>query len=210
MIRLLPRDPVRFAAIYCSLIGCIVAATAAGAQESADARRWTADDGLPSSVVMSVAQTRDGFLWVGTDAGLARFDGRTWRRFDRSTYPTLASDKISALAADRGGYLWVGTHGGGLYRYDGVNFLPVSRPNQLGGPWRVTALMQQEEGLLWVGTPQDLLFLPSSANSLRYGQEVDPVVAIEAAAVGADPQVAAAVSGEGGDFVARQGRIGRA
>ncbi|MEO1366229.1 MAG: two-component regulator propeller domain-containing protein, partial [Acidobacteriota bacterium] len=166
MIRRLCRDPLRLAAFSISLIAV---AAVADAQDGGGVQRWTADDGLPSSVVMSVAQTRDGFLWVGTDAGLARYDGRSWQLFDRSTHPTLASNKISALAADRGGYLWVGTHGGGLYRYDGVNFLPVSRPNQLGGPWRVTALMQQEEGLLWVGTPQDLLFLPSSANSLRYG-----------------------------------------
>lgn len=150
--------------------GIAEAAADGGGPES-----FTTADGLPSDRVMSLAQTRDGFLWVGTESGLGRFDGRRWRLFDRSSHPTLASERISSLTPDRSGYLWVGTLGGGLYRFDGAFFLPVSRPNQLGGPWNVTALLQQEDSLLWVGTPEDLLYLQPLANSLRYGLPGIPV-----------------------------------
>ena len=153
-----------------------VAAEPVAAESVVSEQHFTAaGDRLPSDNVLSLAQTRDGFLWVGTDRGLARFDGRQWRVLDRSSHPTLSSEHISALTPDRDGYLWVGTKGGGLYRFNGANFLPISRPNQLGGPWNVTAVFQQDDGLLWVGTPEDLLYLQPLSSSLRYGLPGIPV-----------------------------------
>ncbi|MBM3579126.1 MAG: hypothetical protein FJX40_16230 [Alphaproteobacteria bacterium] len=50
--------------------------------------------------VEALAQTKDGYLWIGTTAGLARFDGLAFRRFNSANLPELASDRITALAAD--------------------------------------------------------------------------------------------------------------
>src|SRR5581483_9198468 len=53
---------------------------------------WTSESGLPQDSVHAITQTRDGFLWLGTEEGLARFDGRQFRVYDRRTSKDLASD----------------------------------------------------------------------------------------------------------------------
>lgn len=75
------------------------------------ARTRTADHGLPQNAVQALCQMRDGFLWVGTRFGLARFDGVEFRRFSASNVPELAEASVSALVEDVGGGLWVGTLG---------------------------------------------------------------------------------------------------
>src|ERR1044072_5944079 len=68
---------------------------------------WTSDQGLTQNTVLSLAQTRDGYLWVGTPGGLARFDGVRFTLFDRSNTPELESESIQALAEDADGALWI-------------------------------------------------------------------------------------------------------
>jgi signal transduction histidine kinase/ligand-binding sensor domain-containing protein/CheY-like chemotaxis protein/HPt (histidine-containing phosphotransfer) domain-containing protein len=75
---------------------------------------WQAEQGLPENTVESIAQTRDGYLWVGTQEGLARFDGVRFLSFSRRTVPVLPSDIIQSLFPDPAGGLWVGASGGGL------------------------------------------------------------------------------------------------
>ena len=71
--------------------------------------------GLPSSAVLAVTQTRDGYLWVGTLNGLARFDGAQFAVFDENNTPGLNSSQIIRLYEDRQTNLWVGTENGGIY-----------------------------------------------------------------------------------------------
>src|SRR5262249_55422981 len=80
------------------------------------ARTWQSDEGLPDSVVQAIAQTRDGYLWVGTREGLARFDGFAFKVFNTGNTSGLTSSSITALCVDRAGTLWIGTDGGGLLR----------------------------------------------------------------------------------------------
>jgi ligand-binding sensor domain-containing protein/signal transduction histidine kinase len=70
--------------------------------------------GLPHSVVLALTQTRDGYLWVGTYGGLARFDGVQFAVFDENNTPGLKSSHISRLYEDRQTNLWVGTENGGI------------------------------------------------------------------------------------------------
>lgn len=70
-------------------------------------QRWTVDDGLPQIGVRALAQTPDGYLWVGTFRGLARFDGVRFENFTVGNVPEMASDYIHALSADASGVLWV-------------------------------------------------------------------------------------------------------
>ena len=75
---------------------------------------WRAPQHLPHDDVASIVQTRDGYLWVGTVEGLARFDGVRSVIFNKSNTPAIANNWIRALLEDRQGRLWIGTFGGGL------------------------------------------------------------------------------------------------
>ncbi|WP_124846923.1 sensor histidine kinase [Acidipila sp. EB88] len=70
---------------------------------------WSTEDGLPQASVHALLQSGDGSLWVGTEAGLARFDGQSFRVLNHDGVPALASDDISSLAEDAAGDLWFGT-----------------------------------------------------------------------------------------------------
>src|SRR6185295_2656385 len=78
---------------------------------------WEIEQGLPQSTVHAIAQTRDGYLWVGTQEGLARFDGLRFTVFDKRNTPEISHDFIRALLEGRDGSLWIGTMGGGLGRF---------------------------------------------------------------------------------------------
>ncbi len=83
--------------------------------------RWRQPQGLPQNSVLSLLQTRDGYLWIGTKAGLSRFDGVRFTTFDDRNTPQLKESEIWALAEGDDGSLWIGTYGGGLARLkDGV------------------------------------------------------------------------------------------
>jgi ligand-binding sensor domain-containing protein len=78
---------------------------------------WGIEDGLPQNTVRSVLQTRDGYLWFGTQEGLARFDGVNFKVFDMMTAPTMRSSYIGTSLEDRAGRLWVATSEG-LHLYE--------------------------------------------------------------------------------------------
>src|ERR1700744_3040137 len=73
---------------------------------------WTGDTGLPPASVQAIAQTREGVVWLGTEEGLARFDGRQFRIYDKRNTKGIASDYIQVLCASRDGSLWIGTDSG--------------------------------------------------------------------------------------------------
>lgn len=111
---------------------------------------WVMENGLPQNTVHALAQTRDGFLWVGTEAGLVRFDGTAFAVFDRTSSPALPSGDIRCLLATGDGALWVGT-GDGLARMkDGAVYLPGPHDGVPAGA--VTALTETPEGRLRVET----------------------------------------------------------
>lgn len=83
--------------------------------------QWTNETGLPQSSVTSIAQTDDGYLWVATFGGLARFDGVKFKVFTPANTPELKSNRIIALATDQEKNLWIGTERGEIIVYrDGV------------------------------------------------------------------------------------------
>jgi signal transduction histidine kinase/ligand-binding sensor domain-containing protein len=79
--------------------------------------KWDTEDNLPSSTVTSVAQTPDGYLWVGTYNGLARFDGARFVTFDPLNTPELGQARVQGLYLDVNGTLWINTFRGGLTTY---------------------------------------------------------------------------------------------
>ena len=80
----------------------------------------TVDDGLAHSDAMAVVQDRDGFIWVGTNNGINRFDGYELKKYDlpNDNSEGLSSNRIQALHVDAKGRLWAGAEGSGLYLYD--------------------------------------------------------------------------------------------
>lgn len=116
---------------------------------------WTVDDGLVQGTIHTMVQTRDGFLWLGTQQGLMRFDGARFTLFDKRSNPEIESNWITQLLEDRDGDLWVGTWGGGLYRYDGGRFrhIPASAQND---SLYVSGMTQDRAGTLWVASTTGL------------------------------------------------------
>ncbi|HEX9002938.1 MAG TPA: two-component regulator propeller domain-containing protein [Blastocatellia bacterium] len=78
---------------------------------------WTTREGLPQNTVLSIKQTRDGYLWFTTLDGLVRYDGVRFTIFNKNNSPGLTSNRTTCLFEDAGGALWIGTEDGGVMRY---------------------------------------------------------------------------------------------
>ena len=83
------------------------------------ARVWQTEQGLPQNAVTAIVQTRDGYVWVGTYSGLARFDGVHFQVFENGTTPELRSSRVTSLYEDGDGNLWIGHETGELLCFSG-------------------------------------------------------------------------------------------
>jgi signal transduction histidine kinase/DNA-binding response OmpR family regulator/ligand-binding sensor domain-containing protein len=75
---------------------------------------WNTEDQLPQSSVNAIVQSADGYLWIGTFGGIAKFDGVV---FEHIQHPELIYERVISLFEDCEGYLWIGSENNGLYRY---------------------------------------------------------------------------------------------
>jgi len=110
-------------------------------------RHYGAREGLPHNLSNSLAQLPDGYLWAGTEQGLARYDGQRFVTFDRDG--GLPANTISALATSAG-VLWIGTRDRGLVERDASGRFHALGLPELGNQIRTIAL--DAAGDLWVGT----------------------------------------------------------
>jgi ligand-binding sensor domain-containing protein len=78
---------------------------------------WNTENGLPQNSVNAIVQTRDGYLWLATMDGLARFDGVRFTVFSMANTAGIKSNRLIALCVDDAGVLWIGTEDGGVIRY---------------------------------------------------------------------------------------------
>ncbi len=116
--------------------------------------QWKSDEGLPQSSVTSLIQTRDGYLWLGTFGGLARFDGVQFKVFDANNSPGLPSSRILLLFEDRAGTLWIATEEGHLVNYAGGVFRAFVPPSRGTLFRQIEALAESPEGVLWMSTAE--------------------------------------------------------
>ena len=123
---------------------------------------WRTDEGVPHHNVTSVVHSRDGYLWLGTELGLARFDGLRFKVFDQNNTSALGSNLIYSLVEDRQGRLWIGTSGGLACLEDG-RFHGYTTRNGLSNDV-VLSLYEDRSGTLWIGT------LGGGINSFRNGR----------------------------------------
>jgi ligand-binding sensor domain-containing protein/signal transduction histidine kinase len=83
---------------------------------------WGTEKGFPIDTVSTIAQTADGYLWIGTDKGLVRFDGLNFRRFEQASDGSLTIGPVRALLADAQGNLWILLQNTKLLRYHDGTF----------------------------------------------------------------------------------------
>ncbi len=137
---------------------------------------WEVEQGLPQSSVTALAQTGDGYLWLGTQEGLARFDGFKFTAFDKRTVRGFPNNHINVLLAARDGSLWAGTYGG-LVQHHGGTFRFYGRSEGLPHD-HILALEEDDQGTVWVGTEEGGLcrFTGGSFEPVRWDPPMEGTV----------------------------------
>ncbi len=141
---------------FCCALAAVFVPRANGADSDLnESAIWRVADGLPSDSVTAIIQTHDGFMWIGTDAGLVRFDGAKFTQMPLAASTTNTVFHITALCEDTNGNLWIGTQQNGLFekargkiRHFIGDLLDQS----------VTSLAADDHGNVWVGTRSGLNF----------------------------------------------------
>lgn len=132
----------------------------------------TAEQGLPRSIVTAIAQDADGFLWAGTQGGLARWDGYRFKnyRLNRQDPNALQDHFINVIHSDRKGRLWIGTASGGLSRYDRDNdrFATYGAGANGLSSVLVAAVIDDGGDGLWVGTDGGLDHLAPDTGQITH------------------------------------------
>lgn len=148
---------------------------------------WSVDQGLPHSTVRGLVQTADGYLWIGTHEGLARFDGREFSVFNEANAPVLRGSGVATLLATRDRALWIGLRDGGLVRYAAGVFSAVSPAGELPRG-SIGAIAEEANGVIWVGSSGGGLARLDKGNARLYtskdGLPSQTVSAIEVTANG--------------------------
>ncbi len=116
--------------------------------------QWTTEHGLPQKAVTAVTQTRDGYLWVGTYEGVARFDGARFTILDKWNLPVLGSNNIFAIHEDRAGNLWIATSNGLACRRGG-RWIRYDTSHGLASDFILT-IHEDSSGRMWFGTTHGL------------------------------------------------------
>lgn len=163
------------------LLACETCSSAAGPREF-QLRNWTYESGIPGITVNAVAQTPDGYLWVGTSTGLARFDGVRFVSVDLGRKVGRREASVTSLRADLQGSLWIGMEDGYLIQLqdaESVSWLPPSR--QTGNRY-IQSIARDDASGMWTlnlegglyrfagerfteaGAGQDILALVSGAD----------------------------------------------
>jgi diguanylate cyclase (GGDEF)-like protein len=126
-------------------------------------RRVPIPDDIPAHLCTALAQDREGFLWIGTQAGLVRYDGYSFRvhRSDPEDPRTLGGNYVRTLLAASDGRLWAGTFSGGLSVYDPATETFTRYRHDPRNPGslshdRVEGLAEDRSGRLWIATNEGL------------------------------------------------------
>ena len=136
-------------------LGSLAGALAAPGAPAYVSRIWRVQEGLPENRIRAIAQTPDGYLWLGTSSGLARFDGVRFVVYDRVNTPSMTDDNIRAMAVSPDGSLWVATDGGGLLHYQSGRFRSFGPRDGLTNEF-VGAVLEDRRGDVWAGTNRGL------------------------------------------------------
>jgi len=121
-------------------------------------RRWGPENGAPAGILQSVFQASDGYIWLGSLEGLARFDGVRFDHFDLKTLVGAQTNGIYSFAESSDGALWIGTYASGVIRHQRNHFRAFNQVDGLSSN-TVTSLAPRTGGGVWVGTRQGLNYV---------------------------------------------------
>jgi diguanylate cyclase (GGDEF)-like protein len=141
--------------VACSSISSLVAADDWVGSELpislGSTRVWDSSAGLPHNTAQAITQTKEGYLWVATWEGVARFNGRDWKVFDRENIPGLSDSGIRSLLAASDGALWVGSARDGLFRYFEGRWVAIPYGENLA-EGQIASLYQDKKLQIWALT----------------------------------------------------------
>ena len=185
-----PRSAGATRGLVALLLLAVPLASAAAQRPRVAFERIAQDHGLSNGTVTAMVQDRVGFLWLGTEDGLDRYDGSSftvYRPVPRDS-SSLSDPWITSLAVGHDGTLWVGTLHGGVSRYDPQTQRFRHYGNRVGDPQslsddHVNTLHEASDGTLWVGTKSGLdrldpatgrvqRYVPDSTDFLGYTRDV--------------------------------------
>jgi ligand-binding sensor domain-containing protein/tRNA A-37 threonylcarbamoyl transferase component Bud32 len=119
---------------------------------------WNDEKGLSQNSVFAIRQTADGYLWLGTEEGVNRFDGNKFVTFDMDNTPAMLSNYICTMFEDSRKRLWMGTRRGGLLAYEDGRFTHYSEKEGLLHE-DIHCITEGPDGNIWIGTHRGGLYL---------------------------------------------------
>jgi len=164
---------------------------------------WREADGLAQSRIRAIAQTRDGYVWLGTDGGLVRFNGDRFTVFSQQS-GDLRDNEVWALEEDNDGALWIGTYGGGVTRLKDGRFHTFTIADGLPDDV-VMAIVKDPAGDLWLMTPQGLARY--SKGAIRRVTPDDGLPDVHATAIAATAPGGPLVATRSGIYLYSNGRF---
>ena len=116
----------------------------------------TVEDGLSSSDINCLLQDKLGFIWIGTDNGLNRFDGAEFKVFrnKHKNQNSISDNSVWSLYEDRQGNVWIGTKDGILNKYSPITekFEHIKLSDNKLSDNSITAILEDKNGSIWIGT----------------------------------------------------------
>ncbi len=125
-------------------------------------KNWNNESGLPQNTVFDILEDDQGFLWVATEEGVARFDGNEFKIIDKNTHPVLQSDYFIDLSASQSGGIWAASRND-ILKIDGHYTRRYNFNDHIEGAW-ISYLFEDDDGILWVGTDAGNLFTLTDGN----------------------------------------------
>ena len=117
-------------------------------------KEFNIDNGLPSNTVRCVFKDSKGLIWIGTQSGLVRYDGKNFFVFDEST--GLVANEVWSIVEDGFGNLWLGTYGKGVVKYNGKSFTNYNTSNGLAGNKIRKVYYSKKMDRVFIGTENGL------------------------------------------------------
>ena len=147
-------------ALCCGFYFEFIAVSAGGeTQDSSDeftTRFWQKEGGLPDNSIQTIFQSRDGYLWIGTAHGLARFDGVKFTSWDRLNTPVFDQNDVRCITEDAAGGLWIGVKEG-VFKRNGGRFTRIIDPeSQLEKS--ISMLCPRKAGGVWIGAREGVFY----------------------------------------------------
>ncbi len=177
---------------------CMVATLAWPQDHNLGHQSWSTENGLPQSSVHQIFQSQDGYIWIATEGGAARFDGATFKVFNHETDPAFTSDDICCFAQDTSSALWIGTSDG-LLQYTNGRFRRHTTANGLPS-LDILALATTNDGSLAILTG-------SGAIRFSDGKATPLPSAITPSAIASSNDGGLLIASPTGVFQYRQGNI---